>query len=202
MYCVKSSQTLKLKTLQSGNKTADNDRFLRFFWEVGGDRVGSIWILYAKGGAFRRWYGNIEWVIDWSEKALQCYKYNSSASMMSEKYLFKNGLTWTDLTSGLFSIRLLDGSCLFDMSGPAILIQNESRRKTLLGLFNTKVVNHFLKVLNSSFHVKLNDIRKVPIILPKEEIKVIQLTDNNIHISKTDWDAFETSWDFKKHPLI
>jgi len=188
--------------LISGNKTADNEKYLRFLWEVDATTVGHKWILYAKGGNYRKWYGNIMHLVNWSENARKNYQANPSACIIGKQDWFKIGATWTDLTSGAFSLRYLSENSLFDMSGPAMLIKQEDKLLYAIGLFNTNIVNTILEMTNSSFHVKLNDIRKVAIKSTNDSTKCNSLVTTNISLSRTDWDAFETSWDFKNHPLI
>lgn len=193
----------KLSNLMTaGNKTADNEKYLRFIWEVNDRQVNVKWYKYAKGGQFRKWYGNIEFIIDWSENAKSFYKRNGSSNLIDKKYWFMQGLTYTDLTSKSFSCRLLNDDMLFDMSGPGILF-NDDKLYYCMGVFNSKVIDEYFKTLNTTFHYKLNDLERIPIILiDKYLVGTVGLVLESINVSKTDWDSFETSWDFKKHPLI
>lgn len=185
----------------SGNKTANNDVYLRLFWEVESRKVGSKYYLYAKGGKYRKWYGNIEYVIDWSDEAKDAYRNNSSACIVKEQYWFRKGLTYTDLTSKSFSCRLLDNTHLFDMSGPGILI-NPNMLNYLMGLLNSATASEYLSILSSTFHYKLNELNRVPVLIDNDKKDAVdRLVAVNISISQTDWDAYETSWDFTKHPL-
>lgn len=188
--------------MTAGNKTAENERFLRRIWEINSHKLNNMWVKYAKGGSFRKWYGNIDFVIDWSDTAKARYKQNPSACVVNDIYQFKKGFTYTDLTSKAFSCRLLLSDMLFDMSGPGVLFENDNLNYTM-GIFNSNVANNYFMTLNTTFHFKLNDLIRIPIIInetKKEQID--QLVTQNISISKTDWDAFETSWDFEKHPLL
>lgn len=188
--------------ITSGNKTADNETYLRFIWEVDSNKVSTIWMKYAKGGDFRKWYGNIEHLIDWSDKAKAFYKSNSTSAIIKENYWFKKGFTYTDLTSKAFSCRLLNDDMLFDMSGPGVLFDND-KLLYCIGLYNSIVSNEYFKTLNTTFHYKLNDLLRVPIIFDEiRSHKVDRLVEQNINVSNTDWDSFETSWDFKIHPLL
>ncbi|PHO08505.1 hypothetical protein BFT35_00990 [Thermoanaerobacterium thermosaccharolyticum] len=191
--------------IASGNKTANNQKYLRYIWEVNRYKIDSKWILYAKGGEYRKWYGNIDSVIDWSSDARYFYKTNKSSNLLDKKFWFKKGITYTDLTSKDFNCRILTENVLFDMSGPSIIVGDEVKRNYLLGFYNSIVNSNFLKILNSSFHVKLNDLMRVPIIYIKDInilYKINKLVNQNISISKTDWDSFETSWDFEEHPFL
>lgn len=191
--------------LISGNKTANNNKFLKFLWEVDSYKIGTRWQFYAKGGEFRKWYGNIENIIDWSDNAIKFYKENRTSNIIDEAYWFRSGITYTELTTKKFNGRLLKKDMLFDMSGPGILVKNDFKRNYLMGLLNSKISSIILKVLNSSFHVKLNDLLRIPVIYDergKYNNIIVNLVQQNISISKTDWDSFETSWDFKRHPIL
>ncbi|MED4407011.1 BREX-1 system adenine-specific DNA-methyltransferase PglX, partial [Heyndrickxia coagulans] len=186
----------------SGNKTAKNEKYLRFIWEVSNTKINKKWVPYAKGGEFRKWYGNIENVIDWSDEAKDFYRENSSSNIIKEEYWFKKGLTYTDLTSKDFSCRLLKNDMLFDMSGPGIIFENENLYY-IMGILNSKVANEYFKTLNTTFHYKLNDVNRIPIIINEQKRPTVEkLVEDNITISQDDWDSLETSIDFKAHPLI
>ncbi|MGL5085409.1 MAG: BREX-1 system adenine-specific DNA-methyltransferase PglX, partial [Clostridium sp.] len=117
---------------------------------------------------------------------------------------FKVGISYTDLTSKSFNGRVLDNNMLFDMSGPALLIEEEKFRNSVMALLNSVVGSSILSMLNSIFHVKLNDIARVP--YKELESRIIEVinsyVNNNIKISRQDWNSFETSWSFKNHPLL
>ncbi|MEB1807292.1 MAG: BREX-1 system adenine-specific DNA-methyltransferase PglX [Bacillaceae bacterium] len=188
----------------SGNKTANNERFLRFAWEVNQEEMNKRWFLYAKGGRLRKWYGNLETIIDWSDEAKTYYRDNPTSNLLNQEYWFKDGITYTDLTTRAFNARVLSSNTLFDMAGPAMLVENEEDRLFLLGLLNSVVANEVFRLLNSGLHVKLNDVVRVPFISPPDDVKdqVIAIVKENIEIVKEDWDSFETSVDFKKHPFL
>lgn len=186
----------------SGNKTAKNEKFLRFIWEVSATKIHKKWFPYAKGGEFRKWYGNIDNIIDWSDEAKTFYKENSSSNIIKEEYWFKEGLTYTDLTSKDFSCRLLKSDMLFDMAGPGIIFENHNLYY-VMGVLNSKIANEYFKTLNTTFHYKLNDVNRIPIIIDEQKRSTVENTvKENISISRNDWDSFETSIDFKVHPLI
>ena len=103
--------------------TANNDKYLRLHWEIDANKVGmgKKWVYYAKGGDFRKWYGNIELVVDWSEGAVQYYKTNSTSNLLAEKYRFKEGITYTELTSSVNTFRYLPPVCIFDKRRSSIV---------------------------------------------------------------------------------
>ena len=185
------------------NKTADNERFLRFTWEVDASKHGrdQKWLPYAKGGPFRRWYGNIEHVVDWSKPATAHYRKSSSCRIVDERFWYQPGATWTDITSGGASFRYLPPDSTFDMSGPAAFFKSERHIWETLALLNTPYVSYLLPIFNPTFHAQLRDIKAIPNLCPDRERQADsakQLTQ----ISRADWDAFETSWDFTTLPLL
>lgn len=187
----------------SQNITANNERFLRYIWEVSKDLVGRDrkWVFYIKGGTYRKWYGNIELFVDWSLGAQYFYKNNSSSNLLGEKYRFKEGITYTELTSSVNTFRYLPAVGIFDKKGPCIV--NVKHRDYCLGFFNTAVATEFFKILNPSVTLQVKDVKNTPIIFNDEKILAVEeLVKHNIEYAKSDWDAFETSWDFTKHPLL
>jgi hypothetical protein len=187
--------------IYAGNKTAKNDVYLKRVWEVNAKSIGEDWILYSKGGDYRKWYGNIMYIIDVSKDALKFYKENETSYIMDKKYWFKEGITYTDLTSSDFSARYLRKDMMFDMSGPGILA--DEYLEYLMAFLNTKLTMIYFNILNLSFHYKINDIQRLPIIFSEDyKPKIDSLVQQNISISKLDWDMHETSWDFKRSPLL
>ena len=186
----------------SGNKTANNEKYLRLFWEINSKTIDKKWMLYAKGGAYRKWYGNLNTVIDWSIGATNFYKSNNTSNIVNDKYLFKNGITYTDLTTKDFSCRLLEENILFDMAGPGILLKR-TNFNYLFGFLNSTVANAYLRVLNDTLHYKISDLIRVPVIIDNNVNKTIEnIVNIQIDLSKTDWDSFETSWEFEEHPFL
>lgn len=186
----------------SQHKTADNDRFLRFIWEVQSKKiVEKEWIFYAKGGEYRKWYGNVNLVVDWSQQAIKFYCKNTTSNMIKEKYWYKEGITYTSLTSGMTGFRYLQDNGIFDIKGPSIIDVKELWY--CLGFFNTCISDYYLKLLNPTITIQVKDVKNIPIII--DEIKkedINRKVKMNVENSKRDWDSFETSWGFKKHPLM
>lgn len=186
----------------SQHKTADNEKFLRIWWETkSADILNEKWIFYIKGGEYRKWYGNIDLVVDWSDSARDFYTTNQTSNMIKEKYWFKEGITYTSLTSSVNGFRYLPKIGVFDIKGPSIVDVNELYY--CLGFFNTKIAMRYLKLLNPTITLQVKDVKNAPLIIDENKLETVEnIVESNIHISKTDWDSFETSWDFKKHPLI
>ena len=189
----------------SQHKTANNDKYLKFIWEVEKNKIGKNkkWIFYSKGGEYRKYYGNIEYVVDWSDRALDFYKNNPTSNCIDKKYWYKEGITFTKITSKGANFRYMENNGVFDMGGPAIV--DVQKLYYCLGLLNSKIANDFFKMINPTINLQVKDVKSFPIILDDSqgiESKVNELVKENINISKDDWDLFETSWDFIKHPLI
>lgn len=183
--------------------TANNDKYLRLHWEIDANKVGmgKKWVYYAKGGDFRKWYGNIELVVDWSEGAVQYYKTNSTSNLLAEKYRFKEGITYTELTSSVNTFRYLPPVCIFDKKGPSIV--SVKKLWYCLGIFGTKIAPLYFAILNPTLSTQVRDVKNLPIIVNGEiEPKIDEIVKEIVEICKQDWNDFETSWGFEKHPLI
>lgn len=183
--------------------TANNDKYLRLHLEIDANKVGmgKKWVYYAKGGDFRKWYGNIELVVDWSEGAVQYYKTNSTSNLLAEKYRFKEGITYTELTSSVNTFRYLPPVCIFDKKGPSIV--SVKKLWYCLGIFGTKIAPLYFAILNPTLSTQVRDVKNLPIIVNGEiEPKIDEIVKENVEICKQDWNDFETSWGFEKHPLI
>ncbi len=187
----------------SGNKTADNERFLRFWHEVKIDDVGedNKWVVYSKGGEFRKYYGNLEYVVDWSNDAVNFYKKNKTSNLLDKKYWFKSGITYNLISIKGTAFRYLPEGCVFDMGGPTInYVQN---LEYVIGFLNTKITRLYLSLLNPTINVQVKDIKNIPLIINENHREEItKLVKENIGIAKLDWDNYEQSKDFKEHGFI
>lgn len=202
---------------KTGMTTGDNNRFLRMWFEVNINNAkfdvdsakeaqcsGKKWFPYCKGGGFRRWYGYNEYLVNWFNDGYEIknnIKANGlkAASVRSENMYFKPLITWSAVTSGLFSCRYCFGGALFDSGGSSISVPQNAYY--LLSVLNGKIGQYVLNISNATINYQPGDIAGIPIIFEKVE-QVESNAQLNIQISKTDWDSFETSWDFKKHPLV
>ena len=183
------------------NKTADNEKYLRKYWEIDINKLGSKWIKIAKGGPFRRWYGNIEEVIDWSNEARSFYKNNKTSCIMGEKYLFREGICWTKVTSySNPAFRYVDKYTLYETAAPTIHVKDT---KYVIGLLNSVVGKTYIQVTKQTLNYQVFDIINVPIIIDnsqKQEIEKIVLQLINLY--KNDWNEKETSIDFEGNNLL
>ena len=186
----------------SQHKTADNDRFLRLFWEVKKNKIKEkTWIFYIKGGEFRKWYGNIDLVVDWTKTAIEYYNTNATSNMIKERYWFQAGITYTSLSSTANGFRYLPPIGVFDIKGPSFIkVQN---MEYCLAFFNSVVAHSYFKLLNPTITLQVKDVKNVPLIIAQKELpNVSGIAKENVAISESDWDSYETSWDFKRNPLV
>ena len=195
----------------TGMTIGDNNKYLRVWFEpeiqklsIGKlsmndvDMTHSYWIPYSKGGQRRNWYGNYEYVVNWSQHQY----FNRSKTTLQHLYLRK-AITWPFVTSGLFSARLLPHGFLWDVAGSPCFFKNDDEQYYALGFLCSKVANYILNVVNPTINVQAVDISKLPLIINDiAKDTIIRYVEDNIDISKKDWDSFETSWDFKKYPLL
>ncbi|MEE0401925.1 MAG: BREX-1 system adenine-specific DNA-methyltransferase PglX [Christensenellales bacterium] len=190
-----------------GMQTSNNDKFLRMWHEVNysefnGSSFGLKWIKYLKGGAYRKWYGNLEYLLfyNYSPNFIMQQKH---ARVLDTTVLEKEKCTWTDLTSGENSFRYAPNDTFHDISGHCFY-PSKTDQFWLLAYANTKVFSLILKIFNSTMHCQVGDVARVvtPTLTENEKEKITNESKKSVGISKEDWDSFETSWDFKKHPLI
>ena len=190
-------------TISDGqNKTGDNARFVREFWEVSNTSIGinKKWLFYAKGGGYRKWYGNLSEVVNWSEEARAFYKRDRICRIIPEYLWYKTGITWS-LISNNPSFRILPPDATFDVGGSTVFLKDDSDMAFFLGLLNSKLFSYVQKIVNPTINIQVKDVRIMPLIRENEDaIKTIE--EEIVDSSKTDWDSFETSWDFQHHPLL
>ena len=204
---------------KQGMATADNDRFLRLWYEVNFSRIKfdakshedalkshRKWFPYNKGGSFRRWYGNKEYIVNWENDGQEIKNnFDENGKLRSRpqnlQYAFKPSLTWSDFTSSLFSVRYCEGGALFDIKGSSGFPKKEPFY--ILGLMNSKVIQEFIKIFNPTASTQVGDLSRIPVSLKINGIHdICGLSEDNYHLCKDEWDSFETSWDFKDHPLV
>jgi hypothetical protein len=187
-------------TISDGqNITAVNEKYVRFLWEIDCCKLGTAkkWIYYAKGGPFRRWFGNNDYVVDWDNEAKLFYRKNSSARIIPEYLWFKPGITWTLITSSRVSFRLLHEEGTFDKTGSSVFMQNASEIKPTLAFLNSCVSDYLIKIFSSTVALQVDEVRRLP-FRPADwcSSKVVLNTDELCAIAKKDWDLQETSRDF------
>ncbi len=186
----------------SQHKTADNEKYLRFFWEVAKTNIDNKqWIFYIKGGEYRKWYGNINLVVDWSTDARNYYVSNPTSNMIKEKYWMKEGITYTSFSSAVNGFRYLPPIGVFDIKGPSMIAVEHLYY--CLAFFNSSVANMYMKLLNPTATLQVKDVKNTPLLIQNDKLEIVEsLSKENVDISRQDWDSFETSYDFICHPLI
>ena len=206
----------KLSNPCKGIGTGNNDKFLRYWFEISKTKFktkyssikdaqhsDSKWFMYNKGGFYRKWYGNNEYVINWENDGIDIRNQDNSY-VRNYEYYFRPGLTWTKVTSSNISFRKFHHGFLFDDSGCCLYSYNTKYESYYLGLLNSKVFSA-IGGFGHSLTYQVGDIAKIPVILIESKNLLILIDErviDNISISRTDWDSFETSWDFSQHPLL
>lgn len=209
-----------------GMRTGDNERFLRFWHEVDKNNIiigcksaeeqiasNKKWVPYNKGGEFRRWYGNNDYVVNWynngeeiKENTRKVYPQlgeNLGWKISNEQYYFKRGITWSGVTSSKCSYRAYPTGFIFDSGANGLFVYDEQNYCYVLGCLNNSISLYILSVINPTINTGAGTVRKIPLLFNeyyKNEID--SLVQQNIDLSKSDWDSFETSWDFQTHPLL
>ncbi|KXS37151.1 MAG: type I restriction-modification system methyltransferase subunit [Candidatus Frackibacter sp. T328-2] len=213
----------KISKPRQGIATSDNNRFLRQWHEVNMERIGFDfkdreqavesgfkWFPYNKGGKFRKWFGNNQYLVNWEDDGAEIKEYASSLyknytrTIKNIPFFFRESITWSFISSSKFGVRYSPKGFIFDVAGSSVFPPKD-KTYYLTAFMCSKLAFEFLKIQNPTLNFQVGNISNLPIIIPedsgiKEEIE--ELTKENIEISKTDWDFFETSWDFKQHPLL
>ena len=197
---------------KQGLITGDNDRFLRYWHEVSLantalERNSKMkWIPINKGGEFRRWYGNQDYVVNWENDGAEILNFKDENGKLRSRpqnlaYNFRASLSWSLVTSGGFSVRFFPDYFMFNVAG--ISCFPSAHLSYILGLLNTKITSNITQMLNPTINMNAGDVAKVPIVINNEkEAPVEFLVKAMISLSKADWDSYENSWDFKCNPLV
>ena len=197
---------------KQGLITGDNDRFLRYWHEVSLantalERNSKMkWRPINKGGEFRRWYGNQDYVVNWENDGAEILNFKDSKGKLRSRpqnlvYNFRASLSWSLVTSGGFSVRFFPDYFMFNVAG--ISCFPSEHLNYILGLLNTKITSNITQMLNPTINMNAGDVAKIPIVINNEkEAPVDFLVKAMISLSKADWDSYENSWDFKSNPLV
>ena len=206
---------------REGLTTGDNDRFLRLWHEVNFSKVNfniqnkdeasklSIkWVPYQKGGNFKRWYGNTNYVVNWENNGYEIKNNKTKEGRVrshnyNENYIFRKGITWTGLSSGLFGARMSPTGFLFDSKGKMFFCNNDDDLNYILGFMNSKVFQNLIDCLSPTQDYSNGYVSKVPFEHDSKVKSIINhYVEKCVQISKTNWDLYEESWAFKSHPLL
>lgn len=203
----------KIADAKQGVATADNNRFLRLWNEVSINKVSfhthsheeaaiarEKWFPYNKGGDFRKWYGNNEFVVNWEHDGAELKQFKGSV-LRNPSYYFKECFSWSLISSSVAAFRYKPAGQIFDVAGMSCFA-SEKQLNYLLALCNTKVVMKILEVIAPTINYQCGDIANIPVIQDGCTNGICEVAQENISISKTDWDSYETSWDFKRNPLV
>ena len=199
--------------------TGDGNRFLRLWHEVGrskisfGNKEGSAqtlkWVPYTKGGEFRLWYGNFDYVVNWERDGWEMKNDNYDGARVRAHNFngpqsFKEGITWNSISSSRFHCRYVPKGFLFDAAGPLCEVLDEALLAFMLGLLSSSTFAYFMQLTNPTMNFPPGYLGAVPFIQPSDAEKenVNKLVKGNVELSKQDWNSFETSWDYAHHPLV
>lgn len=201
------NSTLKdIASPRQGLATGDNNRFLRYIWEIDKNKRGiTKWVPCSKGGPYRRWYGNIEYAVNWANHGEEIKNFKDSNGKLlsrpqNEKFYFSNnGITWSTISSGKPAFRFFEKDNLFETKGSVCFPLDSNRLHYILGYLNSPVVTYFLKLFSPTVDYHEGPLGRIPVINGTVNEKLVS---ENISISKQDWDAHETSWDFMTNELV
>lgn len=198
---------------RQGLSTADNNRFLRLWQEVSIDRIGfgmenreqaqasgKKWFPHNKGGEFRKWYGNQEYVVNWESDGKELIEFMPSSVIRNPSYYFKPSVSWSDVTSASNGFRLYPSGFIPNTIAPVVYVDNDTIKEKIILVCNTNFFSWLVKILNPTLHFHIGYFELLPYtnkVNFREGVLV-----NLISIAKSDWDAYETSWDFTDNPLI
>lgn len=205
---------------RQGMATSDNNRFLRFWYEISDEKImfdchnsfdcvrsGMKWFPYNKGGEYHKWYGNQDYVINYFNdgeevKGYAAYLYKTpTRTIKSMSEYFKKCISWSKISSGNVAFRFYPEGFIFDVAGCCIFYNgNETQMTYDFAFLNSCVSQYILKALSPTLNYEAGQIASLPIIVSKHDVG--QEVSSNLEECKSDWDSFETSWGFKKHPLV
>lgn len=203
---------------KSGMTTTDNTRFLRLWEEVNCQKIGFgygniadtqdmkyKWFPFCKGGDFRRWAGNESFVVNWfnnGEEIRIAAEGATGGRLVNIDCALRECLVWTKISSANISLRMKKQGIFFSDAAPGVFANRETLYY-LLALLNTKYANEIIKLINPTLNFVPGAVSSVPVKKDeKNKGKIIEIAEGNVQLSEQDWDSFETSWDFKKHPLL
>lgn len=202
---------------RSGMQTGDNDRFLRFWFEVVFTNINfdiksekdlnyiqQKWFPQPKGGPYRKWFGNLEYVVNFKNNGEDLRCFEGTSILKNPQYYFRDGITWSHTTSKAFSGRYMPTGCIFNVEAPTLYMHRESDLKYVLGFLNTKILDLLFGLISQTMHYMAGDMSKIPLIGTDDKtmLEVENCVQSSIELSRKDWDIDETSWYFQNHPLV
>lgn len=195
-----NNKTLSERPLYSGgrNKTHNNVKYVRCAWEV--SSRSNRWKPYSNGGDYRKYYGDNVDVVDWGEAAKSFYA--SHGGLLSESLCEQEGITWNLISAKATGFRIKEKGFVFSSASPTILTNDHICDYYVLGFLNTSIARFFLNLFNPTVNTTVGDILNMPLIDSENQDHIARLTRDNVEISKNDWNAHETSWDFSENELV
>jgi hypothetical protein len=201
-----------ISDVKVGLQTGDNNQFLRYWYEVNLNKIGFNmenfkyaksskykWFPYNKGGSFRKWYGNQDYVINYENDGEELKNFKPSV-LRNTSFYFKESLSWSKISSGNIAFRYFQNGFLFDVAGCSIFVDKD--KYFILGLLNSKICSDILKCISPTLNYEVGHISSIPLIFPDHLNQIIELVKNNIFLAKNDWDYQETSWYFRNNPIL
>lgn len=196
-----------------GIQTGNNDRFLRYWMEVSIDKISfraekdKKWFPLNKGGDYRKWYGNCEYIMNWEDDGNEIRNFKDEKGKLKSRpqnlnYMFTQSISWSMVTSGGFSVRYYPYYFTANVAGVSCY-PSADNFCFLLSFLNTSITEAISKMLNPTLNSNAGDIEKIPVIIDEnKKPRIDEIVKENIELCKKDWDSFETSWDFERHPLV
>ena len=212
---IKFSPLSEYADARNGFTTGSNDLFLRQWFEVENKNIcydatdliyalysGKKWFPYNKGGECKKWYGNQDYVIDWEKDGERIKKYGHLVPR-SLTYMFFESVSWSKIASGNISFRYFPKGFMFDVAGLSLFVKEEAEltKESMIAFLNSKVCQHYLKAISPTLNFEVGQVTNLPIGVT-HDLELEELVSKNLKTCKEDWDFYETSWNFKKHPLI
>ncbi len=203
----------KVALPRQGIKTADKDRFLRFWHEIEKNRMSIYqencvkkWFPCNKGGRFRKWYGNNEYVVNWENNGFEICNFRDENGKLKSRpqnlqYMLKEGITYTNISISSFGARYSPKGFIYDAAGSGIFCKKQEMIKYVLAFLTSIVAASITKITSPTMSFEVGQISMLPFIYQPSE-SIDDLVTKTIGVSKVDWDSFETSWDFQRHPLL
>jgi hypothetical protein len=191
----------------TGMQTGNNSKYIRLWFEVEYENTQLAnekgkWFRYNCGGESRKWYGNYLNLVNWSNNGLEIRSEKSSV-IRNERQFFNEGITWKRISSGSFSFRYLPADFIFDQAGDSMFAKDEKLLLYIMAFVNSKVAYRLSECISPTLNLTAGNMVKMPLIEDDKKREEAQaLASDCIKICRDDWDSFEESWDFKKHPLL
>ena len=179
------------------NKTHNNERYVREWWEI---IPLDKWVFYMNGGNCRKWYGNLQEVVNWTETAKK--EYASHGGLVDAKSVNSYGISWNGICGELYGFRLKPIGIPFSSSSPTIVNLSDKVPWSTLAFLNTKVCHTILSALNPTLQLNVGEVLDTPLELPEQCETIKTISRQCVEEAMNDWDSFETSWDFKCHPIV